>query len=106
MNYANLTKTKARAVDAFVLKDPSLRTANTITRKQVEELFHEIRKTDPKFGYPSWIEKGTKVARGLYVFPGPDADMSNSPDLTTAKSAADSEFAKEFEQEMSESGII
>lgn len=106
MNYASLSKTQKRAVDAFCMLDPSLRTASTITRKQVEALVPQVRANDPTFGYPAWIEKGTKVARATYVFPGPEAKTKASPNLKTVKSASDVEFEAEFEKEMSDSGII
>lgn len=110
MKYSELTKAQKRAVDYYVELDPSLKTSNSITRHKVEELFFKCREVHGKFGYPNWIVKGEKIARGIYAWPGPEAVESTSKtpiiDLSSIKKVEQDEFEKEFFQEMSESGII
>lgn len=109
MNYSDLSKAQKRAVDYYVELDPSLKSANVISRTKVEELFFKCREIHGKFGYPNWIVKGTKVARGLYAWPGPETVATNQTpvvDLRAIKKVEQDEFEKEFFQEMAESGII
>jgi hypothetical protein len=109
MNYSELSKVQKRAVDYYIELDPSLRTAQTIGRQKVEELFFKCREIHGKFGYPSWIQKGEKIARGLYAWPGPDATPTTQTpvvNLRSIKTQENDEFEKEFFQEMAESGII
>lgn len=110
MNYSDLSKAQKRAVDFYVELDPSLKTATTISRTKVEELFFKCREIHGKFGYPNWIVKGQKVSRGVYVWPAPEAtaQATKKPviDLSSIKKVEQDEFEKEFFQEMSESGII
>lgn len=110
MNYSNLTKAQKRAVDYYVELDPSLKTATTISRTKVEELFFKCREVHGKFGYPNWIVKGEKVSRGVYAWPAPEASVVPEKkkviDLSSIKKVEQDEFEKEFFQEMSESGII
>lgn len=117
MNYAKLTKVQKRCIDAFVQLRPELATAESISRKEIEELFwklHESRATGgEKIGYPMWLVKGEKVGRGLYKFPAPS--LADSSETSTAvvkavasKSAAikNAEEDKEFFQDLQEYGIM
>jgi hypothetical protein len=109
MNYSELSKAQKRAVDFYVELEPSLRTATCINRQTVEELFFKCREIHGKFGYPNWIVKGEKVARGLYAWPGPESvQTAQTPviNLRSIKAPQNDEFEKEFFQEMAESGII
>ena len=76
MKYNELSKAQKRCIDAFIAKRPELATATSIPRTLVEELWNITLKDrengGPKFGYPMWLVKGPKVARGVYVFPSPN----------------------------------
>lgn len=109
MRYDQLNKTQKRCVDAFIAKRPHLRTANKITRKEVEDVFYEIydeRDTGgPKIGYPAWIVKDRSLGqRAIYPFPGPDSEPLNNVEDT--KDAYSSEEDKEFYRELEENGIF
>lgn len=109
MNYSELSKAQKRAVDCYIELEPSLRSAQCINRQMVEELFFKCRDIHSKFGYPNWIVKGEKIARGLYAWPGPESTQSTKTpiiDLRSIKAPRHDEFEKEFFQEMAESGII
>ena len=110
MNYSDLSKAQKRAVDYYIELDPSLKSANVISRTKVEELFFKCREIHGKFGYPNWIVKGEKVSRGVYMWPGPEsvhtAGQTPVVDLSAIKKVNKDEFEKEFFQEMAESGII
>lgn len=76
MKYSELSKTQKVCIDTFIAKRPELASAVSISRTEVEELW-ELTYADrdnggSKFGYPMWLVKGPKVARGVYVFPGPN----------------------------------
>ena len=112
LNYSTLTKTQRRVVDAFVQLDPKLASAETITRKQVEELFFtlfEKRKDGgEKIGYPMWLVKGDKAGRGAYKFPAPElAGRAKviSSGSSQVKSKMDAED-EEFFTELAENGIL
>lgn len=105
-NYSELTRIQRKAIDAFIAIDPSLISAESISRKQLEELFATAREKDPTLGYPSFLTRTIKVGRARYPWPGPESApyVSNS-DLSTVNPISD-EFEQDFLQEMSESGII
>lgn len=107
MKYSTLTKIQKRCVDAFIEKRPHLRTANSITRKEIVEIFDELyaerSNGGPKIGFPVWIVKGKILARGSYEFPGPEA-KEDSTGKTTPVSYS-SEEDQEFFQELEENGI-
>ena len=110
MNYAKLTKVQKRCIDAFVQLRPELATAESISRKEIEELFwklHEARQNGgEKIGYPMWLVKGEKVGRGLYKFPAPM--LAEKSVENTSKSAAivDEKEDKEFFQDLQQYGIM
>lgn len=83
MNYGDLSKAQKRIIDAFVTMDPSLASAESISRTRIEELFYgpggllEQRATGgAKIGYPMWLLRGEKVSRGVYKFPCPNPQAS------------------------------
>lgn len=90
MVYADLNRTQKRYVDALIERDPSLASANSITRKHLEKIHWQMmaeRETGgPKLGWPNWMVRGETLGRAVYPFPGPEATpvSPNSP----AKSAA------------------
>ena len=117
MNYAKLTKVQKRCIDAFVQLRPELATAESISRKDIEELFwklHEARASGgEKIGYPMWLVKGEKVGRGMYKFPAPAlaAESESSAKAVTAKASKSAaiksvEEDKEFFQDLQKYGIM
>lgn len=106
MNYANLTKTQKRCIDAFIEIRPPLANSSFITRSEVEELFfilYEKRKEGgPKIGYPMWLIKGEKVGRGEYVFPAPNVKHEAIAKQSQKVSSVEDE---EFLAELRENGI-
>lgn len=82
-NYAELTKVQKRLVDEFIARRPELADAATITRDIVEELWYAIyaerANGGVKLGYPTWITKGERVERGVYLFPAPNVTHSATP---------------------------
>ena len=91
--YDSLTRIQRKAVDAFIELDPSLKTATTIKRTTLEELYSQASKTQ-KLGYPAFMTRH-KVSRGVYAWPNP-SQVKNEPD----------EFEQSFLQEMKDCGII
>lgn len=83
LNYSDLNKTQKRMVDAFIARRPELANASTITRVEIEDLWYamyaERANGGPKMGYPGWLVKGEKVARGAYPFPAPNVTHSSEP---------------------------
>jgi len=106
--YSTLTRIQRKAVDAFIALDPSLATANSISRQRLEELFLQARKTDPKLGYPAFVTRCERVARGVYQWPSPGAVVNlsaiKSPEV--AKTVEQTEFEETFAKEMADCGII
>lgn len=107
MMYSELTNIQRRCVDVFVDRRPHLRTANTITRKEIVEIFNELYEarsvTAPKIGFPVWIVKGNILSRGVYEFPGPEAKEASAG--KTSQTSYSSEEDREFFQELEENGI-
>lgn len=117
MNYAKLTKVQKRCIDAFVQLRPELATAESISRKEIEELFWKLHETraqgGEKIGYPMWLVKGEKVGRGLYKFPAPSLADSSETSAAVVTAAASKSSAiknveedKEFFQDLQEYGIM
>jgi hypothetical protein len=111
MKYSTLTATQKRCIDAFVEIKPALAKQETITRKEVEELFfalHAAREGGgPKIGYPMWLVKGERVGRGAYKFPAPGLDSAPSKSKSTAKvEDSSTKEDKEFFTELAEHGIM
>lgn len=114
MKYSALTATQKRCIDAFVELKPELATQETITRKEVEDLFQALfvarEGGGPKIGYPMWLVKGEKVGRGSYKFPAPKLDTTEgSSHATKSKSKVEDNSAKEdkeFFTELAEHGIM
>lgn len=83
MNYSDLTKVQKRLVDEFVARRPELADAKTITRDIVEELWYAIyaerANGGVKLGYPTWITKGERVSRAVYLFPAPNVKHDSAP---------------------------
>lgn len=109
MNYADLNKTQKRIVDAFIRLRPELADATSITRPEVEELFFKLmdeRETGgEKMGYPMWLVKGPKVARGVYVFPAPNVTNDSVIDAIAKRTAKTTAEDEEFLAELREAGI-
>lgn len=106
--YSTLTRIQRKAVDAFIALDPSLATANSITRQRLEELLAQARKTDPKLGYPAFITRCARVSRGVYPWPSPGAtvDLSAIKSPEVAKTPEQIKFEEKFAKEMADCGII
>ena len=114
MNYFDLTKTQKRCIDAFVKIRPELATQETITRPEIEMLFQTLfdARADggEKIGYPMWLVKGEKVARGAYKFPAPGL-ASATPEKTSKSKAEQAtikieEEDKEFFTDLKNYGIM
>jgi len=110
MNYTNLTKSQKLCVDEFIKVRPELKSATTITRQEVEELwFITLDKrnagTGPKFGYPMWLIKGLKVSRGNYVWPAPSVDNTSAIDALAKRVAQTTKEDEEFLAELQEAGV-
>lgn len=115
MNYANLSKTQKRCIDAFIATRPSLASQYSITRQEVEEVFAELyskRATGgEKIGYPMWLVKGEKVSRGHYKFPTPNMIEAEEAQIKSNTKAAEdtaknSEEDKEFFADLHAYGIM
>jgi hypothetical protein len=122
MKYTDLNATQKRAVDAFITLRPELKTANTITRTEIEELFfilYDARANGGvKIGYPGWLIRGEKVSRGVYPFPGPEATSaptiqpvqnkarSSAKTVASVKPVDTSKVEEEFLQDLADCGII
>jgi hypothetical protein len=113
MNYFDLTKTQKRCIDAFVKICPDLSTRETITRPEIEKLFKTLydarAQSGVKIGYPMWLVKGEKIARGAYKFPAPK--LSQVPIANTETKVEQSivkveEEDKEFFTDLKKYGII
>ena len=109
MNYKDLNKTQKRITDAFIKLRPELADASSISRSEVEELFHilyEARKSGgEKIGYPMWLVKGPKVSRGRYVFPGPNVTNDNVISALAKRVAITTKEDEEFFNDLKEAGI-
>ena len=110
MNYTNLTKTQKLCVDEFIKVRPELKSVTTITRQEVEELWHvtydkRLAGTGPKFGYPMWLIKGPKVSRGNYVWPAPNVDNTSAIDALAKRVAQTTKEDEEFLAELQEAGV-
>lgn len=109
MNYANLSKTQKRVIDAFIKLRPELTNASTITRSEVEDLFFQLmaRRADggEKIGYPMWLVKGPKVGRGVYIFPAPNVDNTNAIAVVTKRAVVTTKEDEEFMAELRDAGI-
>lgn len=83
LNYSDLNKTQKRIVDAFIARRPELANTDRISRVEIEELWYTMyaeRATGgPKMGYPGWLVKGDKLARGMYPFPAPNVTHAKDP---------------------------
>ena len=111
MNYSQLTKTQKRCIDAFVQVRPELESAESISRKDIEEIFwilHAKRETGGEsIGYPMWLVKGEKVGRGVYKFPAPKlAAAVPAKNAVKPVKKSSSEEDKEFFTELAEHGIM
>lgn len=114
MNYSDLNKTQKRCIDAFIELNPKLESQATITRREVEELFFKLHSQrgvgGKKIGYPMWLVKGDKVARGVYHFPAPKLDSTPAKAVSKSKVSAPSvktdEEEKEFFTNLKEYGIM
>lgn len=113
MNYSKLTNTQKRCIDAFVKIRPELASAETISRKDIEEIFwilHAEREHGgEKIGYPMWLVKGEKVGRGSYKFPAPNlatTETSTAKKATKKVEEVKAEEDKEFFTELAENGIM
>ena len=118
MKYSQLNKTQKRCVDAFVKIRPDLATQETITRPEIEMLFHTLHDAradgGEKIGYPMWNVKNLKISRGVYGFPAPGLDNaapSEKPVASKTKvekqaSVKVEEEDKEFFTELAEHGIM
>ena len=108
MNYTNLTKTQRRCIDAFVELQPSLATSPSISRKTVEELWNTLfearQNGGEKIGYPMWLVKGKKVARGVYEFPAPQLSASSKKAKSAPK--VESQEEQEFLNDIAEAGLL
>jgi hypothetical protein len=110
--YSELTKTQKEAIDTFIKLDPSLESADSISRTRLEVLYAQAvalnkEQGKKKFGYPSFLTRTPKVGRARYPWPGPNSKpFVQSPDLSKVVTTKDDEFEQEFMQEMKESGII
>ena len=109
MNYADLSKTQKRVIDAFIGLRPELANASTISRTEVEDLFNQLmlarESGGAKIGYPMWLVKGPKAGRGVYVFPAPNIDNSNVIDAVAKSAAVMSKEDEEFMAELRAAGI-
>lgn len=113
MNYSNLTKTQKRCIDAFVKLRPELANQETISRPEIEDLFKQLfearTKGGEKIGYPMWLVKGEKTARGVYKFPAPGLSItktSKSKSKSTTPTVKVEEEDKEFFTDLKEYGIM
>ena len=111
MNYSQLTKIQKRCIDAFVQVRPELKSAESISRKDIEEIFwtlHSKREAGGEtIGYPMWLVKGEKVGRGLYKFPAPKlaTAVSTNKSVKPVENTMSQED-KEFFTELAEHGIM
>jgi hypothetical protein len=107
-SYSTLTRIQRKAIDAFIAIDPSLATASNISRGLLEETFKKARALDPKLGYPAFVTRCERVARGVYPWPSPGAVVNlsaiKSPEV--AKTVEQTEFEETFAKEMADYGII
>lgn len=114
MNYSKLTKTQKRCIDAFVSIRPELSSSETISRKDIEEIFwilHAEREHGgEKIGYPMWLVKGEKAGRGLYKFPAPELAVISSKPVSKKSTSKVEDLKtkedKEFFTELAENGIM
>lgn len=109
MNYKDLNKTQKRVIDAFVKLRPELANTSTITRPEVEELFLKLyaerANGGEKIGYPMWLVKGDKVARGSYVFPAPNVVNESIISAVAKRVALNTKEDEEFFNDLKEAGI-
>lgn len=114
LKYSDLTKGQKRCIDAFIAHRPELAKADTITTKEVYNLWNEIYaqrgQGGAKVGYPNWLPKYNQVQRGLVYFPGPNStgEKSALEKSKLQKIINDSEATvsdDEFEAELRANGI-
>ena len=117
MNYTDLNKTQRRCIDAFIKLHPHLASKISITRPEVEEIFFtllaERANGGPKIGYPTWLTKYDRIARGVYDFPSPDAKfhigvlpIDSIDSLPIKKIDVSNEEDVEFFTDLKEYGLI
>jgi hypothetical protein len=92
MKYETLTKAQTRYVDALLKMDPSVAKTGTATRKQILDahfaLVAERKAGEPKIGFPNWLCNASKVSRGVYAIPLPEAKakkVKNTESLEKSK---------------------
>lgn len=77
LTYSTLTKAQKRYVDSLMKMVPSVAKTGTATRKEVLEahfaLVAERKSGEPKIGFPNWLCNVSKVSRGIYAIPLPEA---------------------------------
>lgn len=82
MRYSELTKAQKLCVDEFIKYRPELAEATSISRTEIEEIWEVLyarrESGGAVFGYPMWIVRGPKVSRGVYVFPSPETETSQT----------------------------
>jgi len=114
MNYSKLTKIQKRCIDAFIKLKPELETCSEITRPEIEDLFKilfDARESGgEKIGYPMWLVKGDKSARGVYKFPAPGLSVEDSQPASKTKMVLPAvkveEEDKEFFTDLKTYGIM
>lgn len=109
MNYANLTKTQKRVIDAFIKLRPHLANSTTITRVEIEEMFLELKEArssgGEKFGWPTWLAKQGAVSRGTYMFPAPNVNTDSAIEAVAKRVAQTTAEDEEFLAELREAGV-
>jgi hypothetical protein len=82
LNYSTLTKAQKRYVDSLLKMDPSVAKTGTATRKQILDahfaLVAERKAGEPKVGFPNWLCNVSKVSRGVYAIPLPEATATKA----------------------------
>lgn len=102
LTYADLNATQKKWIDAVVECDPSLKTANSISRKNIEKLHAQLmekRETGGvKIGWPNWLVRGEKIDRANYPFPGPEATPLTAFNPLVSKKSTSKPRSKKTEQ--------
>lgn len=82
LNYTTLTKAQKRYVDSLLKMDPSVAKTGTANRKQILDahfaLVAERKAGEPKVGFPNWLCNVSKVSRGIYAIPLPEATTAKA----------------------------
>lgn len=77
LKYDALTKAQKRYIDALLKMDPAVAKTGEATRKQILDahfaLVAERKAGEPKIGFPNWLCNVSKIARGVYAIPLPEA---------------------------------